>query len=143
MKKTSQRLQTVLKLAKLKEQQAAEQLAQAIRHAEAQHQQAQQLHSYQQEYNTQFQLTVKGQVNAGQLQNYLRFFVDLDSASQGQQERVVLAENQREVAQLGWQQQYSRYKNMQKLISKKQQQEQKFEDAAVQREQDDRQPRTE
>lgn len=140
MKKSpSQRLQTVLKIAQLRERAAAEKLATAIRNADAVSQQQQQLEQYKSEYNGHFKtLGAQGQ-SVGQLSNFIRFYSSLDGATVAQGQRLVLAQNQRDAASKLWRQQYARQKNMQKLVEKKQQQEQHEHDNKTQREQDDRQ----
>ncbi|WP_101759368.1 flagellar export protein FliJ [Oceanicoccus sp. KOV_DT_Chl] len=136
--KPSKRLQTVLRLAKLKEQQAAEKLANAIRLVQAQKAQLQQLDQYKAEYGNQFQQSVAQQLNVAKLANFQRFYHNLEQVGETQQERQVLAEQQQDQARALWQQQYSRHKNMQSLIERKQHQEQASEDKKLQREQDDR-----
>ncbi|MFA7554506.1 MAG: flagellar export protein FliJ [Spongiibacteraceae bacterium] len=139
MKKTaSQRLQTVLKIAQLRERAAAEKLAVSIRNVDAVSQQQQQLEQYKNEYNDHFQaLGAQGQ-SVGQLSNFIRFYSSLDGAAVAQGQRLALAQDQRDAASKLWRQQYSRQKNMQKLVEKKQQQEQCEQDNKAQREQDDR-----
>lgn len=133
----SRRLQIVLTLAALKKQQAAEHLASVQREMQSLKEQEQQLHGYQQDYNEQFkQMTVNA--NAAQLVNYQRFFSQLDTAIDSQQQRVCLSESQQENARVQWQQQYAREKNLGSLIEKIQKQEEQTEDKNTQRELDDR-----
>ena len=136
--KPSKRLQTVLRLAKLKEQRAAESLANSIREVAAHEQQQQQLEQYKVEYGDQFYRSLEGALTAGQLANFQRFYNELEFAGETQQERRVLAEEQQELARQQWQQQYARQKNMEALIERKEQLEQREEDNKLQREQDDR-----
>ena len=136
--KPSQRLQTVLKLAKLREQAAAEKLAESIRNVDTHSQQESQLQRYKKEYCKQFKGLGGDGVAAAQLSNFQSFYTSLEEVGDTQLERVRLAESQRDQARLQWQQQYSRQKNMQTLVEKKQQQEERELDNKLQREQDDR-----
>ena len=138
MKRASQRLQTVLKLAKLREQAAAQKLAESTRNYELQLQQQQQFHHYQLEYNSQYKEFEQVPVHALRLENYQRFYENLQDAKEGVQERVMLSDSQREQARFNWQQQYAKQKNMSKLIDKKKQQEEREDEQKSQREQDDR-----
>ncbi len=143
-KKPSQRLETVLKLAQIKEQQAAEKLADSIRDLASHQQQEQELANYQYEYSKDFK-NVGGEakaegVSAAQLANYQRFYGNLEVAGNTQRERVELASKQQEQARGQWQQQYSRQKNMEKLVERKRQQEDSEAENKLQREQDDRRP---
>ena len=116
MKSPSQRLQTVLKLAKLREKAAAQKLAESTRNHELQLQQEQQFQHYQLEYNNQYKEFEDIPVHALQLENYQRFYENLQDAKEGVHERVILSDNQRDQARLQWQQQYAKQKNMAKLI---------------------------
>jgi flagellar FliJ protein len=136
--KPSQRLQTVLKLAKLREQAAAEKLAQCIRDVDMHSQQETQLQLYKNEYCNQFKTLGVERISAAQVSNFQRFYTNLEEVETTQQERLRLAESQCEQARLKWQQQYSRQTNMQILVDKKQQQEERELDNKLQREQDDR-----
>lgn len=136
--KPSERLQTVLKLARLKEQQAAEKLASSIRNASNQDQQLDQLQNYKGEYNNQFRRSVGEGVSALQLANFQRFYENLESVGETQRERKVLADRQREQARIQWQQLYARQQNLNALIESKQKQEDREQDKKLQREQDDR-----
>ena len=142
--KTSQRLQTVLKLAQIKEQQAAEKLAASIRQLASDQQQEQQLVTYKQEYSAQFKyIGADNQsegVSAAQMANYQRFYGNLEAAGNTQHQQVELATQQQEQARALWQQQYSRQKNMEKLVQQKRQQEESELENKLQREQDDRRP---
>jgi flagellar protein FliJ len=140
MKKPSQRLQTVLKLARLRQQRAAEQLGKTVQNVEAQQQQVQQLQQYQEDYSQSFKQYGSAPVSAAQLANYQRFFTDLEQVTETQQQRMVLAGDQQAKARERWQQQYSREKNLQKLVARKEQQEQQQADNKLQRELDDYKP---
>jgi flagellar FliJ protein len=137
-KKRSQRLQTVLRLAELKQQRAAEQLAQSIRNADAQQQQGQQLTVYQQEYTEQYRESGAKGVDAGKLQNFQRFFANLDNAFETQQQRIELSKGQQQQAREQWQQQYTRQQKMSGLVSRVEFEEEHQLEAKLQRELDDR-----
>ncbi|MGK0500569.1 MAG: flagellar FliJ protein [Oceanicoccus sp.] len=137
-KKSSERLQTVLKLAQLKQQQAAEKLAENIRNTQAQAQQQASLEEYKLEYNDQFsQLTRQGR-HASQLANYQRFYGNLQQAGEAQIERNKLAQSLLEQARGQWQQLYFRRKKLEGLVQQKQYSEQREEGRKEQRELDDR-----
>lgn len=140
--KPSQRLQTVLQLAQIKEQQAAEKLSDSIRELASRQQQEQQLTSYKHEYSQQFKnvgaKTETGAVSAARLANYQRFYDNLEAAGNTQHEQVELASQQQAQARALWQQQHVRQKNMGKLVDQKRGQEESEAEKKLQREQDDR-----
>lgn len=138
MKKPSERLQAVLMLAKLRQQQAAEQLASAIRAAQQQQQQIEQLQSFQQEYNNQFAESASAGASASQLKNHQTFYGKLDAAVSSQQSQLAAGSAQLDRARELWQLHYSKQKNMTELVAKKRQLEQQAEEKQQQREQDDR-----
>ena len=137
-KKRSERLQTVLRLAELRQQAAAEQLARSIQNAQAQQQQGEQLALYQQEYSEQYKSGGSAGLNAQQLQNFQRFFANLDTARETQQETITLAEGQQQRSRDQWQQQYSRQKKMAGLVDRVAFEEEQEEEKKLQRELDDR-----
>lgn len=133
----SERLKTVLKLAQLRERQAARQLADSARNTALNRQQEQQLQQYKLEYRQQFEALVNTQTNAANVENYQRFYTNLQGAGDAQQDRIALAVAQQERARLQWQQQYARQKNLEALIERKARVEQMDADNKVQRQQDD------
>ena len=138
IQKTSHRLQTVLKLARLRQQLAAEQLGSMIQQADAQQQQVEQLKHYQLDYGEHLKVLGAKGASAGQLVNSQHFMDNLEQAVVTQQQRAVLAQDQREQARSHWQQQYSREKNMEALVERRQREEQLAVENRDQREQDDR-----
>ncbi len=139
MKKTSERLQTVLKIAQLKQQQASQRLGEMTRDNLAAKQQQQQLRDYQQDYGQQFSKQITHQpLQASKAMNYLKFYSNLENAVTLQQERIVLAEDQINTFRREWQKIYSREKNMESLIERKQLEEEMELEKKLQREQDDR-----
>jgi flagellar FliJ protein len=138
VKKPSERLQTVLMLAKLREQQAAEQLASAIRAAQQQQQQVEQLESFQREYNSQFAVAASAGASAQQLKNHQTFYGKLDSALSSQQSQLDAGSTQLDRAREHWQFHYAKQKNMPELVAKTRQLEIQIEEKNAQREQDDR-----
>lgn len=136
-KPASQRLKIVLKLARLRERQAAFGLAESVRNAERNVQQGQQLQQYKDEYREQFKSLAQTQANAADLENYQRFYGNLQDTGDTQQERVALAAAQQKQARIKWQQQYARQKNIQSLIARRVKLEQRDADNKLQREQDD------
>jgi len=125
-------------LAKLREQQAAEQLASALRAAQQQQQQVEQLQSFQLEYNSQFSIAASAGASAQQLKNHQIFYGKLDQALSSQQMQLASGAVQLEQARERWQNHYSKQKNMAQLVEKKQQLEQQAQEKRLQREQDDR-----
>ena len=140
MKKSSERLKTVLKLAKLRETLAAEKLAETIRNVNSQQQQGQQLQGFQKEYQKQFSAVAASGVSALTLMNYQCFYGSLEQAVEVQLQRLELSGSQRDQARADWQQYYSRQKNMEKLVDRKVTEEEQELEKKIQREQDDRGP---
>ncbi len=140
MKKPSQRLQTVLTLAKLKERLAAENLAEKIKAANAQKQQVQQLKSFQQEYNSQFNSLGEGGASPQQLRNFQNFFSNLEQAVDSLERQSLVSEDQQQKARENWIFHYSKQKNMEGLVDRKYQFEEKEMEKMRQREYDDRKP---
>ncbi|MFT5691709.1 MAG: flagellar FliJ protein [Oceanicoccus sp.] len=140
MKKPSQRLQTVLTLAKLREKLAAENLANKIRAAMAQKQQIEQLRSFQEEYNSQFRTLSENGATPQQLKNFQNFYGNLEQAVDSSEQQHVNSEDQQEIARKNWIFHYSKQKNMESLIERKHQLEEKEVEKMQQREYDDRKP---
>ena len=136
--KLSKRLQTVLRVAELKQKRAAEVFSDSSQQAQAQLQQGQQLESYQQEYCEQFRSGESMTMRPDQLQNFQRFYNNLDSALETQQQRIELSASQLEQARKQWQQQYARQKNMESLIQRVELEEERDDEIKLQRELDDR-----
>jgi len=137
-KKRSERLLTVLRLAELRQQAAAEQLSRSIQNAHAQQQQGEQLEVYQQEYSEQYKSDGVSGFNAQQLQNFQRFFSNLGTAMETQQETITLAKGQQQISRDQWQQQYTRQKKMSGLVDRVALEEEQQEEKKLQRELDDR-----
>lgn len=138
MIKASKRLKIVLKLAQMKQQQAAEQLAKSQRQADSIQQQSQQLKDYQYDYNDRFSALANSDVSAAQLANYQRFYGSLEDAVFNQQQQLNVADSQLERARQYWQAEYAREQNMLSLIERKQSEEQLSEEKLLQKEQDAR-----
>lgn len=138
MVKSSKRLQTVLKLAKLRQQQAADQLAQCQHAQQSQQQQMEQLQSYQDQYNCQFQSQTGQAINPMQLNNYQLFYNSLDEAVRVAQHRQSQVDYELEQARNQWQQSYSKQKTMESLVEAKQHHEQQEQANKEQRVLDDR-----
>jgi flagellar export protein FliJ len=137
-KTTADRLTTVLKLAKLREQQSAVRLAESIRNVQSNNLQQSQLQQYTAEYSQQFKQQTGVSQSAAELANFQRFYADLDRATIAQQERSVLADDQLYQAKEEWQGLHAKGKNLQALIERTQQQYDREQENAVQREMDDR-----
>lgn len=134
--RSSERLQVVLKLASLKQQEAAKQLAEATRAQQEQRQQAEQLQSYQEEYRQQFLANTAVQ-SSYSLRNGQRFFDKLDEAVATQFRRSDLSEENLDHYRQEWQRAHGREQNMSKLIDSKAQQEEKHAEAQLQKALDD------
>lgn len=140
MKRPSQRLQTVLTLAKLREKLSAENLASKMRVAMTQKQQVEQLKSFQHEYSSQFKVLAESGASAQQLRNFQNFYGNLEQAVESSEQQQISSEDQQEIARKNWIYHYSKQKNMEGLIDRKQQQEEKELEKIQQREYDDRKP---
>lgn len=140
MKRPSQRLQTVLTLAKRREKLAAENLANTIRAAMMQKRQIEQLKSFQQEYNGQFKSLSENGATPQQLRNFQNFYANLEQAVDSSEQQHTNSESQQEAARKDWIFHYSKQKNLEGLIDRKQEAEEKQLDKMEQREYDDRKP---
>ena len=138
VKKSSERLKLVLKLAQIKQQQAADRLAEASRSLEGSKQQEKDLLHYQQEYNRHFQYFEQQLVSPMQMRNYQRFYGGLEEAVYTQGQRIEVSERNVEFHRKHWQKEYHREKNMQKLIERKQCLEDKLSENKLQKALDDR-----
>lgn len=141
MEKRSRRLQTVLKLARIKQQQAAGRLGELTQAALAHADQEQQLKSYQSDYAEQFKSSAARGSAPALLRNFQGFYTQLEQAVETQQERVVLARDQRESARQEWQRLYARENTLENLVDRFASEEDIAEEKKLQREQDDRPPR--
>ena len=137
-KRSSDRLKVVLKLAQIRQQQAAEKLADATRALETHRQQGQQLRSYQDEYNKHFHSYEQATKSPQQMRNYQRFYGDLEEAVYTQDQRSEVSAQQLEYHRNQWQKTYGREKNMQSLVDRKRSEEEKTLEDKLQRELDDR-----
>ena len=135
-KKSSERLATVLKLAKMRQQLAAQVLAENIRNKTSHDEQLQQLQSFKDDYLDKFAQGVN--LTSSSLMNYQTFYGSLEKAVEMQAQRTVLSQNQLEQARKQWQSLYAREKNMESLIDKKIKIEEVEEEKKIQAEQDDR-----
>lgn len=137
-KKSSERLRTVLKLAQLRQQQAAEQLGEMTRNAKALEHQADQLKHYQLDYIQHFRGLGREAISASQVRNFQHFYQNLEEVIDTQKERLLLMCKQQDVARERWQQQYAREKNLEKLVDRKAHEEQLAVEKVLQRQLDDR-----
>jgi flagellar export protein FliJ len=138
MKRSSERLMTVLKLAQRKQQAAAKQLSARQQQQLSMIDQQRQLTEYRSEYNRSFAERAAQSYNPVTLANYQRFYANLDSVVDAQHYRVKDAEFELEQAKARWRQLYASEKNMEKLIDRKRQQEQLELDRREQKLIDDR-----
>ena len=134
----SKRLQVVLELARLRERQAARELAERIRQAASHQQQQTQLQDYQQEYRQTFQQQAQQPQSIARLSNFRAFYSNLDQAIDTQQERLHLAQQQQQQARAQWQSRYARQQNLGELMQRLAAEEERERELKLQREMDDR-----
>ena len=143
-RKSSQRLQTLLKLAELKEQQAARQLGEANGRLEQAQRQSSQLVQYRDEYQGQYLARTGAQsFNRRDLLNYQGFFQQLEHVQEQQQRVIEQRDDERGQARAAWLDLYSRRLLLQRVRERRLQREQQEADKKQQRELDDRAARRE
>lgn len=137
-RKASQRLQTLLKLAALREDAAARQLAQSNERLLQAQTQSRQLQQYERDYQQRYADSGAAPVTRQFLLNYQRFFRQLESAQVQQLQAVTLRETEREQARLRWVEQYSKRRLLAGLREQRLAGEALDAEKKVQRELDDR-----
>lgn len=137
-RKSSQRLQTLLKLAALREDAAARQLAQSNERLLQARTQSRQLQQYEHDYQQRYADSAAASVTRQFLLNYQRFFRQLESAQVQQLQAVTLRETEREQARLRWVEQYSKRRLLAGLREQRLAGEALDAEKKVQRELDDR-----
>ena len=143
-RKSSQRLQALLKLAQLKEQQAARQLGEANGRLEQAQRQSSQLVQYRDEYQGQYLERTGGQsFSRRDLLNYQGFFQQLEHVQEQQQRVIEQRDGERDQARDAWLDLYSRRLLLQRVRERRLQREQQEADKKQQRELDDRAARRE
>jgi flagellar FliJ protein len=136
-KKASQRLQVLLRLAEMKEQNAARQLAADSERAQQANEQGRQLAVYEQDYQQGFIERGTQPLNRQNLLNYQGFFRQLEHVQTQQQRTIELREREREAARLLWIEQYSRRRLLTRVRERRLAQEQLKAEKKLQAEIDD------
>lgn len=136
-KRDLQRLATLLKLAELKEQRAAQMLGEASQQLRVAEQHAQQLADYELEYAERLHQQGRDGVTPRALMNYDRFRNSLRGAHDQQLQAVHQAEAQRERARRFWTDQYARRRLLEQLRERRQLQHEQVAEKRLQNELDD------
>lgn len=118
-RKRSDQIATVLKLAALREQQAARRLGRSQQGIDQLKAQAQQLQSYQREYGAQFLDQGTQGLSAQALRNYQGFFRNLDQAGVAQSQRIERADQQHQQLLEAWKSAYWRRETMDDLLQQR------------------------
>lgn len=137
-RKGSERLQTLLKLAAMREQTAAKQLAKSNESLLQAQQQSRLLQQYEHDYQQRYVATDAAPVSRNFLLNYQGFFRQLETAQLQQQRAVQFRENDREQARLRWLEQYMKRRLLTNLREKRLENEALVVEKKLQREFDDR-----
>lgn len=141
-RKPSQRLQTLLKLADLREQQAAKALAAQAERLQQAEQQQRALVQYEREYQQSFVERSHHTAFSGRdLLNYQGFFRQLENAQQTQARTVQLRDHEREQARLRWLQLNAKRRLLEQLRERRLRREEAEQDRKLQRDIDDRSAR--
>lgn len=137
-KKRSERLQALLKLARMREEAAARSLAKNSEQLQQAQQQGRQLATYTSEYQQQFAARSQQSISMRDLRNFQGFIGQLDSV-QAQQQRVVeQREHEREQARQQWLQTYHRSRVLDQIRQRSREQEDAVREKKLQAEFDDR-----
>jgi flagellar FliJ protein len=136
-KKASQRLQVLLRLAEMKEQNAARQLAADSERLQQAKDQGRQLALYEQDYQQGFVERGTQPLNRQNLLNYQGFFRQLEHVQTQQQRTIEQRDRERESARLQWIEQYSRRRLLTRVRERRLAQEQLKAEKKLQAEIDD------
>ncbi|HET8710085.1 MAG TPA: flagellar export protein FliJ [Spongiibacteraceae bacterium] len=137
-RKGSERLQTLLKLAAMREQTAARQLSQSNDRLLQARQQSQQLQQYERDYQQRYIDNSGVPVSRDFLLNYQGFFHQLENAQLQQHRAIELRESDREQARLRWLEQYMKRRLLTSLRERRLASEELVAEKRAQREFDDR-----
>jgi flagellar FliJ protein len=136
-KKPSQRLQVLLRLAQMREQDAARELAAESERLQQAQEQGRQLALYEKDYQQGFVDRGAQTLNRQNLLNYQGFFRQLEHVQTQQQRNIEQRDREREAARLQWIEQYSRRKLLTRIRERRLAQEQLKADKKLQAEIDD------
>ena len=137
-KKRSERLRSLLKLAHLREDNAARKLADSAEKLSQVKQQSRQLSLYNTEYQQQYRQRTQQQVSVRELHNYLGFFQQLDTVQLQQQMLVEQCDGELEEARRQWLQVYHRRRVLDDIRARSLVEEEAVRERKLQSELDDR-----
>lgn len=135
--KKSGRLSVVHRVAELREQQAARQLADLQSQVQNAKQQHSQLQDYRLEYQQRWQTAGQEGTTGQGMRQFALFMRDLDHAIETQQEQVVFVEQQFNQATMEWREVYARRNAMGQLVERVRVEEEIAEEKILQKEIDD------
>jgi len=136
--KKSRRLRPVAKFAHQRERDAARTLGANLRQLEQQQKQLDDLIEYRDQYVAGFQAAGKDGLTAVQLRDYQVFLSRLDSAIVQQQQKLAASQLDCELSQAAWQDKHGHSKMIDKVIERREVDENRKLEQQEQREQDDR-----
>jgi flagellar FliJ protein len=136
-KKASQRLQVLLRLAEMKEQNAARQLAADSDRLQQAKEQGRQLALYEKDYQEGYVERGTQPLTRQHLLNYQGFFRQLEHVQTQQQRTIEQRDREREAARLQWIEQYSRRRLLARVRERRLAQEQLKAEKKLQAEIDD------
>lgn len=137
-KKRSERLRSLLKLAQMREDNAARQLADNSEKLQQAQQQNQQLALYSDEYQQRYLAQVNQVVSVRDLRNFQGFFQQLDQVQVQQQRLIEQRDRERELARLQWLQLYNRRRVLDQIRERSKLEEEAVSERKLQSEFDDR-----
>ena len=137
-KKRSERLRSLLKLAQMREDNAARQLADNSEKLQQAQQQNQQLALYSDEYQQRYLAQVNQVVSVRDLRNFQGFFQQLDKVQVQQQRLIEQRDRERELARLQWLQLYNRRRVLDQIRERSKLEEEAVSERKLQSEFDDR-----
>ncbi|MFT3931531.1 MAG: flagellar export protein FliJ [Spongiibacteraceae bacterium] len=140
-RKSSDRLRTLLKLAAMREDAAAQRLARSNEQLLNARQQSQQLEQYEHDYQQRYVDGGTAPVGKNFLLNYQGFFRQLERAQLQQHRQVELRSSDREQARLGWLEQHMKRKVLTRLRDQRLASEALVLEKKLQRDLDDRSAR--
>ncbi len=137
-RKGSERLQTLLKLAAMREQAAARQLGVSSERLQQAQLQSQQLQQYERDYQQRYVDMGSATVSRNFLLNYQGFFRQLETVQTQQQQTIELRAGDREQARLRWLEQHAKRRLLNRVREQRLANEALAAEKKIQREIDDR-----
>lgn len=114
----SQRMQPVMRIAEMREQTAAKDLANSQRYLQEQQARLAELQQYQAEYTRDFQLQGSSGISVARFQELQRFLASLGQAIEQQQQLIEHAARVCEQKKRIWQQAYGKSKSLDKVVQR-------------------------